>query len=507
MPIMKPAKMAVTTYLRYLFTRTERALIDEILRKREQGYVDYAETAALKRIQDDLQHMVDESWVYVPQMIERRFYGHPGASEGYANASHIAGSTNMAMMETLTDNLLGEITEAAGKALSTARTLYTIARMDDDTLRKAALSSTAYAEALGRGAYYSSKLIEAAIRNHGVTAFVDKAGRNWSLSDYCNMAARTTARQAEVAGVLTKDEHDLYQIAQHASSCPVCAPLQGRVYSKSGTDPSYPPLAKAFGKIDPGGPDDLSNTYLNIHPNCLCTLLPFTEAGKSEKELEKLREFSSFETNPATNDPRSKSQIEAYREKERNRARLLRERRKKEIAKAEKASKATAKSNIEFELKNKDDKYRDSRDLIVKLEGQYKTRLQKVTLGAEKAAGSVDMSGATMRLSSASPGVALHEFAHTMANSTADKYGLTHDEEFWNEIRTVKRRYRRDVGDDVTRWISSYEHGTNNLDEFFAEAFTHAKARELDLPLSHKYGGDYEYSQQVLDIVDKYFKR
>ena len=33
MPIMKPAKMAAATYLRYLFTKTEKALIDEILRK------------------------------------------------------------------------------------------------------------------------------------------------------------------------------------------------------------------------------------------------------------------------------------------------------------------------------------------------------------------------------------------------------------------------------------------------------------------------------------------
>ena len=112
---------------------------------------------------------------------------------------------------------------------------------------------------------------------NGVTAFIDKAGRKWNLQDYCNMATRATARQAEVAAILTADpEYDLYKIVKIGSTCPVCAPLEGRVYSRSGTNPDYPSLARAFGKIDPAGGDDLSNTYLNIHPNCLHSLVKYT---------------------------------------------------------------------------------------------------------------------------------------------------------------------------------------------------------------------------------------
>ena len=58
-------------------------------------------------------------------------------------------------------------------------------------------------------------------------------------------------------------------ISSHGTTCKVCAPYEGRVYSRSGTDPDFPPLASAFGKVDPSGPDDLANTWLNIHPNCL----------------------------------------------------------------------------------------------------------------------------------------------------------------------------------------------------------------------------------------------
>jgi hypothetical protein len=95
------------------------------------------------------------------------------------------------------------------------------------------------------------------------------------------------------------------------------------VYSKSGTNPDYPPLAAAFGKIDPYGPNDLTNTYLNIHPNCLHSLMKYTTIGKSDKEIQRDKDFSSFEKNPITHDPRTKKQIAAYREKERNRRRYI----------------------------------------------------------------------------------------------------------------------------------------------------------------------------------------
>ena len=74
------------------------------------------------------------------------------------------------------------------------------------------------------------------------------------------MVLRTTTRQAEVLSVLTRDpEQDLYKISAHNTTCKLCAPLEGRVYSRSGTDPDFPPLAAAFGKVDKVGPDTLAN--------------------------------------------------------------------------------------------------------------------------------------------------------------------------------------------------------------------------------------------------------
>ena len=135
------------------------------------------------------------------------------------------------------------------------------------------------------------------------------------------MATRTTGRQAQVAAALTADDWDLWEIVKIGSTCPLCSAYEGRVYSKSGTDPDYPPLAMAFGKIDPAGSNDLSNTWLNLHPNCLHSLIRYTTAGKTENQIERMKEFSSFEKRPADVDYRSKKQIEAYRNKEAERAR------------------------------------------------------------------------------------------------------------------------------------------------------------------------------------------
>ena len=79
----------------------------------------------------------------------------------------------------------------------------------------------------------------------------------------------------------------------------------------------------AFGKVDPAGGDNLANTWLNIHPNCLHMLTKYTTVGKTEKQIRRDRDFSDPEKNPVTKDPRSKKQIAAYREKERNRRKLL----------------------------------------------------------------------------------------------------------------------------------------------------------------------------------------
>lgn len=328
MKILPPDRADVTAFMRMLFLRTEREIINVINRKRGAGHVDYAEVAALERIQRILQSMVDESWAYVPTMIEKIFYHSDKDAAGYSNARTLTGSLSApqtAVIQQLANNLLGEITEASETVYRSVQTVYTIARLEADPFRETALKQVLRQEAAGSPWLNSSQTMVQEMQNKGITAFVDKAGRKWSLQSYGNMAVRTTAHQAEVAAILTRDDHDLYQIVKVGSTCPVCAPLEGRVYSKSGLDPDYPPLSLAFGKVDPDGSDDLTNTYLNIHPNCRHSVVKYTTIGKTDRQIQRDKDFSNPETNPINRDPRTKKQIAAYRDKERNRQRLLRD--------------------------------------------------------------------------------------------------------------------------------------------------------------------------------------
>lgn len=327
--IRPPDNTDVTSYMRLLFLRAERDIINEIKRKRASGYVDYAEVAALERIQKILQELVDESWNYVPKMVEKIFYHSEKDAAGYTNARSITGGSlsaaQLSIAEQLSNNLLGEIGEAAAGAYESAQKVFTIARLEDDPFRKEALQAVLKKEAEGKPWITGSKSFVQEMENQGIPVFVDKRGRKWSMQDYGNMAVRTTARQAQVAALLTADDYDLWQIVKIGSTCPVCAPLEGRIYSKSGTNPDYPPLTVAFGKIDPSGSNDLTNTYLNIHPNCLHSLIKYTTIGKSAERIQQDKDFSSIEKNPLSRDPRTKKQVEAYREKQRNRQQLYRD--------------------------------------------------------------------------------------------------------------------------------------------------------------------------------------
>lgn len=326
--IRPPEKADVTALLRNLFLRTEQELIREITRKRAAGHVEYAEVAALDRVQKILQNMVDTSWSYVPVMIEKIFYHSDKDAAGYANARSMTGTysvTQIALMEHLANNLQGELVEMAGTAKRSVESVFTIARLENDPYRKLTLEQILRQEAAGKPWIRTSEDLIKEMETNGITGFTDKAGRRWSMQAYGNMAVRTTARQAEVAALLSSDEYDLWQITKVGTTCPVCAPLEGRVYSKSGTNPDYPPLTVAFGKVDPAGADDLSNTYLNIHPNCLHALVKYTTIGKSAERIQKDKDFSSIEKNPLSRDPRTNKQIAAYREKEKNRQQLLRD--------------------------------------------------------------------------------------------------------------------------------------------------------------------------------------
>ena len=148
---IKPAKPEdIAEYLQKLFLYTEQDLLAEITRKRARGFVDYAEVASLERVQEILMRMVDDTFEYVPAMIEKIFYRSDKDAAGYRNARGIT-SAQTDIEEILADNLIGEVVDMADTAEKTIRELYTIARLEPDVYRTAALSNVIKQKAAGRG--------------------------------------------------------------------------------------------------------------------------------------------------------------------------------------------------------------------------------------------------------------------------------------------------------------------------------------------------------------------
>lgn len=346
----------MTVFLRMLYLRTEQDLLKELNRLRENGFVEYGTYASLMRVQAILQEMQDESFQYVPQAINKVF-NETNKRLGYKAAEALS-VPQTAIAEQLAGNLLGNINEAAETAYRTSERIMQIGRLHPDAFRNPTIEASLFREAGGVGQTAVEKALKT-FNTQNVTSFVDKSGREWGLTEYCTMATRTVSKQAVVAAELTADDWDLWKISPNGTTCALCAAYEGRVYSKSGTNPDYPPLSMAFGKIDAAGGDDLSNTYLNIHPSCLHSLVKYTTAGRTEKEIQRDKDFSSFEKRPANVDYRTKRQIKEYREKEKTRAEFLETRRQWNEYRERLGDKIPSLETFEKHKKAGDDKYKE----------------------------------------------------------------------------------------------------------------------------------------------------
>ena len=85
-----------------------------------------------------------------------------------------------------------------------------------------------------------------------------------------------------------------------------------------------------------------------------------------------------------------------------------------------------------------------------------------------------------------------HEFAHTLSEElTSRLYGYGKEINFWDEIETVYNKAKKDKPKELGKYAFS------NQNEFLAECFAYAKLG----------GASNQYADEVLSIVDKYFRR
>lgn len=392
-----------------------------------------------------------------------------------------------------------------------------ILRRAEDQYRKVIFDAQVYANAGGTTYEKAVDMATKDFASKGIDCIEYANGARHTLSDYADMAIKTAVKRAYLTGEGEKRQEwgiATVIVNKRGNPCPKCAPFCGKILiddvwsGGSRKDGRFPLMSTAVrhGLYHPRCRDSHTTYFPGISTAedkwTKAELKEIEENYEADQRIQYAKRMAEkFERLADTRlDPENKKQSEARAERWKQKSDELTERRKRRQAERNRIS-TPKESEIQF-----DDSISDrQRTLIEDLSSQYNTRLQRVSIGAEKAAGDVDVSGARMRLSDKHDNTTIHEFAHTLANTNADKFGLTQDQDFWKEIRKIRREYMKDVEGDPSRWISTYEHSGRSVDEFMAEAFTHAKMRELGLPIPEKYGNDFTYSQQVLDTVNKYF--
>ena len=101
----------------------------------------------------------------------------------------------------------------------------------------------------------AAKRIKADLAEKGITAFRDKAGREWDMGRYARVLAQETTNGAFRQGSINRYQehgHDLVRISHHAGSCKQCQPYQGQTFSLTGEDKEFPALSSAKGLFHVG---------------------------------------------------------------------------------------------------------------------------------------------------------------------------------------------------------------------------------------------------------------
>lgn len=161
----------------------------------------------------------------------------------------------------LADNLIEDLGNATK----------TVGRRVDDIFRREALRAALSQIEAEQPPEAAIAQMLARLEREGITGFVDRAGKRWSLSTYASMAIRTTQSAALSEGVkdrmLTRG-FDLVKVSDHHchfhGNDPEnpCRRLEGKVISLTGRTPGYEHVSE----------------LCPWHPNCTHYILPAVEA-------------------------------------------------------------------------------------------------------------------------------------------------------------------------------------------------------------------------------------
>lgn len=186
-----------------------------------------------------------------------------------------------------------------------------IGRRINDSIRRVSNQVIRQGILTGMNTRQIQREIKKRLISQNITSIKTANGRNLNIDSYAEVVARSTMTETKNRAMIKQVElsgNDLVKMSKHATSCHVCATLQGRVYSISGKSKIFPPLNKAF-----------TGLYANIHPRCRHFLLPYVPA-KDDNYKKTVKESNrSFDIDGRSKTAKKKYEKQQKENAERNR--------------------------------------------------------------------------------------------------------------------------------------------------------------------------------------------
>lgn len=146
-----------------------------------------------------------------------------------------------------------------------------ILRSTDDVYRRIVAEVYAPALAEGRPRLETSQRALARFADEGIRGFTDKAGRNWRIESYVEMAMRAAFARATIAGALDRyraDGIDLLYVPDVPFGCPDCTPYENKILAMR-------PGAKAPKGVTIKATIAEAVARGFLHPNCRHNIVPW----------------------------------------------------------------------------------------------------------------------------------------------------------------------------------------------------------------------------------------
>lgn len=144
---------------------------------------------------------------------------------------------NRDTIKLLTENLIEDLGNAT----------QTVGRNVEDIFRKEALKVALEQVPDERPRSVAVTGLHRALSEQGITAFVDRSGRHWTLKRYSHMAAHTVMQEAigtAQTNLLKERGFDIIEINKSQNPCEKCIEHDGKTYSLTGRAPGIPHLVK-----------------------------------------------------------------------------------------------------------------------------------------------------------------------------------------------------------------------------------------------------------------------